>query len=372
MGIVRTHIPDSELHVVSNVEPDRMPLYYRAADVLVCASTREGSPNVVKEALACNLPVVSTPVGDVPERLAGVQPSAVVARDAKAIGEALVQVLLERRRSNGREHIASLRLENIAQRVLDVYRTVLRDSLDDNPAVGTSRSEEVTVVPITDGDMLQDVAGLHLEAFAGYPNTLLGRGYAKALIKWFIKSERTITIAAIDGNRKVVGYALGAPAGYAESLNRELFWGVAARIIMRPWLLLNPRFWIILTARMRSLMGLPQNAQQVMDLPEPSMSLVAIGVASSQRRSKIGQRLMQAFEAEARGSQMRSLVLSVYENRTAARQFYEKCGWQPHDGQASKGGVIRYFKILRSDPQDSTVFDKGNSSGIPCSPGIGK
>ncbi len=127
MQIVRSRIPDVELHVIANVEPDRMPLYYRAADVLLCASEREGSPNVVKEALACNLPVVSTPVGDVSERLVGVQPSTVVPRNAQFIGEALVQILFERKRSNGREHVASLSLENIAQRVVDVYRTALRD-----------------------------------------------------------------------------------------------------------------------------------------------------------------------------------------------------------------------------------------------------
>src|SRR5262245_12069987 len=137
MQMVRSRIPGTELRLIENVEPNRMPLYYRAADALLCASLSEGSPNVVKEALACNLPVVSTPVGDVRERLVDVQPSAVVARDARAIGEALVQILLERKRSNGREHVANLSSENIAQRVLDVYRTVLRDTLDDNPAVDT-------------------------------------------------------------------------------------------------------------------------------------------------------------------------------------------------------------------------------------------
>jgi len=127
MQVVRSRIPEAELRLIENVEPGRMPLYYQAADALLCLSLSEGSPNVVKEALASNLPIVSTPVGDVRERLAGVHPSTVVPRDANVIGEALVKILLERKRSNGREHVADLSLENIAQRVVDVYRTALGD-----------------------------------------------------------------------------------------------------------------------------------------------------------------------------------------------------------------------------------------------------
>ncbi len=128
MKTVRSRIPEAELRLIENVEPDKMPLWYRAADVLLCASRSEGSPNVVKEALACNLPIVSTPVGDVAERLTGVHPSAVVPRNAEAMGEGLVQVLLERKRSNGREYVTSLSLENVAQRLKDLYITVLRES----------------------------------------------------------------------------------------------------------------------------------------------------------------------------------------------------------------------------------------------------
>jgi teichuronic acid biosynthesis glycosyltransferase TuaC len=129
MRLARAHVPNAELRVISNVEPIRMPLYYRAADVLLCASIMEGSPNVVKEALACNLPVVSTPVGDIPERLAGVYPSGVVSRDPRELGDALAKILLTRQRSNGRERIIHLGLDQVAGRVLAVYRSVLMGRL---------------------------------------------------------------------------------------------------------------------------------------------------------------------------------------------------------------------------------------------------
>ena len=128
MKFVSTRLPHAELQVIENVEPMRMPLYYQAADVLLCMSIAEGSPNVVKEALACNLPVVSTPVGDVQERLAGVVPSCVVSRDPSSLGRAIVDILLTKQRSNGREMVASLGLNQVAEQVLAVYRTVLRSN----------------------------------------------------------------------------------------------------------------------------------------------------------------------------------------------------------------------------------------------------
>ncbi|MEK6802004.1 MAG: GNAT family N-acetyltransferase [Nitrospirota bacterium] len=362
--LAQLRIPDAELCVIENVAPDRMPLHYQAADALLCLSLSEGSPNVVKEALACNLPVISTLVGDVPERLAGVQPSAVVERDVEAIAKAMVQILQHRKRSNGREHVRSLSLENIAQRIVDVYQTALDKESNENTGLGIPRLEAPIVVPITNEEMLKNVAGIHLEAFAGYLNAQFGRGYAKAFVRWFSKRKGAIAIAAVDSNRNVIGYALGAPVGYGQTLNRELFWSVAGRIILRPWLFLNPQLWKVLIARVKILLGLTQTASDVLELPEPSMSLVAIGVVPTQRRGKIGQRLMEAFEARARESQMRSAVLSVYENRTAARRFYEKCGWQPDGTQAGGGTVMRYFKMFQSDHVSSCGSIKVSTRSI--------
>ena len=59
-------------------QPDSVPLILNASDALLVTSRYEGSPNIVKEAMACGLPVVTVPVGDVAERLAGVSPSWIV------------------------------------------------------------------------------------------------------------------------------------------------------------------------------------------------------------------------------------------------------------------------------------------------------
>ena len=128
MEKVRAIFPDAELRVFSGVKPDEMPLHYSAADVLLCASRQEGSPNVVKEALACNCPVVATRVGDVEERLVSVTPSKVVSRDPEGIAEGLISILRDRRRCNGRDQVLSLGIDQVARRVVEVYQRVKRSS----------------------------------------------------------------------------------------------------------------------------------------------------------------------------------------------------------------------------------------------------
>ncbi|MFC7210677.1 glycosyltransferase family 4 protein [Natronoarchaeum sp. GCM10025321] len=113
-----------ELHFVTGVPHRRMSVYMNAADALLLTSDREGSPNSVKEAMACNLPVVSTDVGDVRERLRGVHHSFVAQDDAELV-DCLVSVLDADRESNGRAVVAEIRIERMAERLLRVYREVL-------------------------------------------------------------------------------------------------------------------------------------------------------------------------------------------------------------------------------------------------------
>lgn len=106
--------------------PDEIPVYMNAADVLLVTSFTEGSPTVVQEAMACDLPVVTVDVGDVRERLEGVAACEVVAsRDPAELGAALARVLLAGKRSDGRAHAAALGLEAIAARLVEFYRLAL-------------------------------------------------------------------------------------------------------------------------------------------------------------------------------------------------------------------------------------------------------
>jgi glycosyltransferase involved in cell wall biosynthesis len=109
---------------ISDVSPDEMPLYYNAADLLLHAAASEGSPNVIKEAMACNLPVLATPAGDIPELLKDVEVSAACEARPEALAREAVRLLRAGRRSNGRERIAPLALEAATEQTLDCYRAL--------------------------------------------------------------------------------------------------------------------------------------------------------------------------------------------------------------------------------------------------------
>jgi glycosyltransferase involved in cell wall biosynthesis len=124
--VVRKRIGNVRLEVVSgNVPPDRMPLFHNASDCLVLASAYEGSPNMVKEALACNLPIVTTKVGDVEIRLKGVTFSRIINRNPQEIGKAIADILSDGRRSNGSEKVTELSLEATTRRLIGIYTDVI-------------------------------------------------------------------------------------------------------------------------------------------------------------------------------------------------------------------------------------------------------
>ena len=109
-----------------------------ACDALVCTSMQEGSPNSVKEALACNLPVVSVPVGDVPLRLRGIAGCELCPDDrAETIAGALERVLRRNSRIDGRGAMKNLDERLLTRRLIDIYQSVLpaASALAEKPAL---------------------------------------------------------------------------------------------------------------------------------------------------------------------------------------------------------------------------------------------
>jgi len=119
--------PGLELEILrGGIDPEKIPIYLNAADALIVTSDFEGSPMIVKEALACRLPLVSVPVGDVPERIADDHMSAIAPRDPAALGKAIATIIRGSRRSLG-DQIAERDFSEpvIADRVIAVYRTAI-------------------------------------------------------------------------------------------------------------------------------------------------------------------------------------------------------------------------------------------------------
>ena len=84
-------LSDLRLEVLrGGTDPGLMPVLMNASDCLLVTSDSEGSPTVVQEALACGLPIVSVPVGDIEERLRDVNHSRVVPRDGASLARAIV------------------------------------------------------------------------------------------------------------------------------------------------------------------------------------------------------------------------------------------------------------------------------------------
>lgn len=113
-----------QLRVAWEIDPDEITMWMAASDVLLFPSLFEGSPNTVKEAMAMELPIVSAPVGDVPERFRSVEEAFVCERDPATMADAVERALEYERAPMARAAVSELSIENVAQRVLSVYHSI--------------------------------------------------------------------------------------------------------------------------------------------------------------------------------------------------------------------------------------------------------
>lgn len=116
---------DVELLVVYKETQERLNDYMNACDALVFPSYQEGSPNIIKQALACNLPLVATDVGDVRDMVGDTQQCYICPPTADAFADKLRLILETRQRSNGREKVQHLSAPLVAERIIRVYERTI-------------------------------------------------------------------------------------------------------------------------------------------------------------------------------------------------------------------------------------------------------
>ncbi len=116
-----------EIHFLSGVNPDDVVNYYNAADLLLVTSTHEGSSNTVKEAMACNCPVVTTDVGDARQVIEGTEGCFVTSFDPDDVASAIIRALDSGRRTAGRARVQHLSSERTALQISGLYGELLKD-----------------------------------------------------------------------------------------------------------------------------------------------------------------------------------------------------------------------------------------------------
>lgn len=110
----------------SNIRNEDLNYYYNACDLLLMTSLSEGSPQVIKEAMACNCPIVSTDVGDVKEIIGNTEGCYITSYDPEDVAHKINQAILFNKRTNGRESIKHLDSNKLAEKMISIYRKMLK------------------------------------------------------------------------------------------------------------------------------------------------------------------------------------------------------------------------------------------------------
>jgi len=118
-----------ELKVLKEVSSDQMIFYFNASDVVILTSYREGSPNVIKEAMACNRPIVATNVGDIKWLFGRAKGYFISSSEIKDLGDKIYSALNFSGRCNeitGRKRIKKLKLnsESVVKELVSTYKSI--------------------------------------------------------------------------------------------------------------------------------------------------------------------------------------------------------------------------------------------------------
>lgn len=119
---------DINLIEMKGFNRSQVAMLLNGCDMLLLPTKSEGSPQVLKEAMACNCPIVATDVADIAFLLKDVTNSYVTTFDPKDIADKIQRVIACGERTNGCERIMSLGLDNpqVAEKILKIYKEITK------------------------------------------------------------------------------------------------------------------------------------------------------------------------------------------------------------------------------------------------------
>jgi glycosyltransferase involved in cell wall biosynthesis len=123
--LAKAKIRNLRLCVASDVPYEQMPLFTAACDIILCTSETEGWPNCVKEALACNVPFVSTDVSDLRDIVRQEPICRVCPADPALLADNLCEVLSYESRPDLRKRVAFMSLDSMSDRLVSIYKSLL-------------------------------------------------------------------------------------------------------------------------------------------------------------------------------------------------------------------------------------------------------
>ncbi len=120
-------LPEATLLELKGYSRKQVATLMQAVDAFVMTSFTEGSPQVIKEAMACGCPIVSVDVGDVSDRIKGIPGCYIADRNAEAIAKKLREALAFEGRTLGRATVMDdgLSNESIASRIITIYKSLI-------------------------------------------------------------------------------------------------------------------------------------------------------------------------------------------------------------------------------------------------------
>ena len=130
-----------ELVIASGLPQTQLVRYINACNAVIFPSYAEGSPNIVKEAMACNVPVVATDVGDVSDVIWSTGGCSICAPDPAAFALGLLRAFQHNEPTTGRTDIAHLEVSFISRQMLEIYRAILKKR-DNSPCNNVHDREE--------------------------------------------------------------------------------------------------------------------------------------------------------------------------------------------------------------------------------------